>query len=50
VLEESPTNRYVILPLRPPSGDGELSDEDLEAAAGGSYTDNPLYCHDPWSD
>jgi hypothetical protein len=35
VLEESPTNRYVIVPPRPASGEYELEDAELEAAAGG---------------
>ena len=34
VVEESPTHRYLVLPHRPPSG-GELSDTDLDDAAGG---------------
>ena len=43
VVEETPTNRYIVLPTRPPSADRELSDAELEAAAGGeggySYED-----------
>jgi hypothetical protein len=38
VLEESPTSRYVILPPRPRSGDVELSDDELDAVAGGDGT------------
>ena len=34
VLEESPTNLYLVLPARPAKA-GELSDSDLETVAGG---------------
>jgi hypothetical protein len=36
VLEETPTSRYLVLPVAPPPGGGALSDEDLEAVAGGT--------------
>jgi hypothetical protein len=39
VVEESPTTMYLVLPARP-GGPEPLSDEDLEAAAGG----RPLSC------
>ena len=38
VLEESPTSRYIVLPPRPPTGDRELTDAELETAAGGEGT------------
>jgi hypothetical protein len=34
VIEETPTNRYLVLPAGP-AATGELSDAELEAAAGG---------------
>jgi hypothetical protein len=34
VLEETPTNRYLVLPAAPPQ-QGELSDQDLETLSGG---------------
>jgi hypothetical protein len=34
VVEETPTNRYLVLPPRPAVG-GELSDSELESVAGG---------------
>lgn len=38
VLEESSNIRYLVLPERPDSfGDSELSEEELEAVAGGSW-------------
>jgi hypothetical protein len=36
VVEETPTSRYLVLPARPRSGKGELSDEELETVAGGA--------------
>ena len=36
VLEETPTTRYLVLPPAPRRDDSELSDADLDAAAGGS--------------
>ena len=36
VVEETPTRRYLVLPHRAPRGE-ELSDADLDAAAGGIY-------------
>jgi hypothetical protein len=52
VIEESPTSRYLVLPPRPPSGDRELSDAELETAAGAgtdyswctSLDENCQYC------
>jgi hypothetical protein len=35
VLEESPTHRYLVLPAAPTRQEGELSDRELEAVAGG---------------
>jgi hypothetical protein len=35
VLEETPTHRYLVLPLAPRQGGDELSEAELEAAAGG---------------
>ncbi|MBO3458659.1 NHLP leader peptide family RiPP precursor [Aetokthonos hydrillicola Thurmond2011] len=35
VLEENPTNLYFVLPMRPEIPGQELSDEQLEAIAGG---------------
>ena len=34
VLEETPTNRYLVLPTAPSRDGGELSDTELEAVAG----------------
>jgi hypothetical protein len=34
VVEETPKNRYLVLPPRP-AGGGELSDSELESVAGG---------------
>ena len=39
VLEESPTQRYLVLPPAPNRGDRELSDRDLETVAGGGTND-----------
>lgn len=36
VMEENPTNLYFVLPMRPDLSGAELSDEQLEAVAGGS--------------
>ena len=36
VLEENSTNLYFVLPIRPDLSEVELSDEQLEAVAGGS--------------
>jgi hypothetical protein len=41
LLEESPATLYLVLPPRPPAAAGELSDAELEAAAGGTYDDDP---------
>jgi hypothetical protein len=38
VLEETPTHRYLVLPAAPTGQPGELSDQDLEAVAGGDAT------------
>jgi hypothetical protein len=39
VIEESPTSRYLVLPPAPRRDGGELSDTELESAAGGDpYT------------
>jgi Nitrile hydratase, alpha chain len=35
VVEETPTRRYLVLPPRPARVEGELSDTELEAVAGG---------------
>jgi hypothetical protein len=35
VLEETPTNRYLVLPPAPSQAGGVLSDAELEAVAGG---------------
>ncbi|MBW4644892.1 MAG: NHLP leader peptide family RiPP precursor [Goleter apudmare HA4340-LM2] len=37
VIEETPTTLYLSIPVKPTAGaEGELSDEELEAVAGGS--------------
>jgi hypothetical protein len=36
VLEETPTSRYLVLPPVPTGAGGELSDDELEAVAGGN--------------
>ena len=38
VMEENPTNLYFVLPMRPDLSGAELSEEQLEAVAGGSTT------------
>ncbi|WP_208346021.1 NHLP leader peptide family RiPP precursor [Aetokthonos hydrillicola] len=38
VLEENPTTLYFVLPMRPEISGQELSDEQLEAIAGGGNT------------
>jgi hypothetical protein len=42
VLEETPTSRYLVLPPRPPGG-GELSDGELDAVAGGTWTGGGVF-------
>jgi hypothetical protein len=36
VLEETPTNRYLVLPPAPPGDGGTLSDKELADVAGGA--------------
>jgi hypothetical protein len=39
VVQEDPTNLYVVLPIRPNLSGEELSEEELEAIAGGGVLD-----------
>lgn len=39
VVQEDPTNFYVVLPIRPNLSEEELSEEELEAIAGGGVLD-----------
>jgi hypothetical protein len=40
VLEETPTTLYLVVPPKPPAAaTGELTDDDLEQAAGGQSTE-----------
>jgi hypothetical protein len=43
VVEETPTNRYLVLPPAPGRGGGNLSDEELETVAGGDPSNLPSY-------
>ena len=43
VLEESPTQRYLVLPPAPSREGDALSDAELEAAAGGDDPPSPSY-------
>ena len=44
-VQESPQTIYLVLPSTSPiGGGGEISDEDLEAVAGGAYTDAGATC------
>ena len=50
VVEESADTIYLVLPSASPVGEaGELSDRDLEAVAGGAYTDSGATCKGDWS-
>ena len=50
VVEESADTIYLVLPSASPVGDGgELSDQDLEAVAGGGATDAGATCAGDWS-
>jgi Nitrile hydratase, alpha chain len=44
VLQETPTARYLVLPLAPSRGDGMLTDAELEAVAGGAVVTYPGDC------
>ncbi len=44
VVEESPTTLYLVLPAKPTSATGELSDAELDAVAGGAECG---YCVSP---
>jgi hypothetical protein len=44
VLQETPTARYLVLPLAPSRGDGMLTDAELEAVAGGPVFTYPGDC------
>jgi hypothetical protein len=45
-VEESAQSIYLVLPSASPLGQGEISDQDLEAVAGGSET---ATCYGDWS-
>ncbi len=45
VLEENPTHVYLVVPQPPPRVGAELSDADLEAVAGGGWSETTeCYC------
>ena len=44
VLEESPTQSYIVLPYEAPKSGSELSDEDLESVAGGKAKMGNVTC------
>jgi hypothetical protein len=44
VLEERPTTVYLVLPQAPVSAEAELSDADLEAVAGGAWSEATGEC------
>jgi hypothetical protein len=45
VLEETPESLYLVLPSAPPGTGRELSDRELEAAAGGGSDTADTYCY-----
>jgi hypothetical protein len=50
VVQESADTIYLVLPSASAVGEGgELSDRDLEAVAGGYYTDSGATCKGDWS-
>ncbi len=44
VLQETPTQAYIVLPYDAPKSGSELSDEDLESVAGGKAKMNNVTC------
>lgn len=44
VLEETPTQTYIVLPYDAPKSGSELSDEDLESVAGGKAKMHDVTC------
>ncbi len=44
VLQESPTQAYIVLPYEAPKSGSELSDEDLESVAGGKAKMHDVTC------
>ena len=44
VLQESPTQAYIVLPYDAPKSGSELSDEDLESVAGGKEKMGNVTC------
>ena len=51
VLQESPQSIYLVLPFVPTVGEGgELSDQDLEAVAGGSSSQSGACTECAWTD
>ena len=44
VLQESPTQAYIVLPYDAPKSGSQLSDEDLENVAGGGSKMNDVTC------
>jgi Nitrile hydratase, alpha chain len=49
VLEESPTERYLVLPPAPKGQEGALSDQELEEVAGGTCMGTSRYEEGPGS-
>ena len=45
VVEETPSKVYLVLPPAPAQSGGELTDQELEAVAGGGWTEQGAGCN-----